>query len=391
MIEGRQILTHLSFIFFQMESIRTGFSALTVGERRNYQVSPVFSEKQIWRNKPDFIKEQEGFNTVELRRSEGFREQKLQQEGYKNIKPRGSEGAREQNKQEGISFKELRQREELAFMELRQQEDFVNMELKNEEGFTSMELRRFGSQNNRSTPCAPVQNPYNERVRSKLKRLEEKNQSSDSCYSRSDNSSIHSDPPRVPVHPPTHQQYDTTSLSSLDTASSIDLWNVRAMPNVRITRLDRPIYLRPNPTLRPRPNVFDTLTDELVVKVLSFLTTKDLMFAARVSRRFYFLTWEPDLWRSICLTGENRNVDRSLSSIFQIISKNGVNIASTVKNIVLNGCSRLTDRGLALIARRCRALGQLHIQLCTEITNGGLLGRFRSFQKGIVNAILNGV
>ena len=59
------------------------------------------------------------------------------------------------------------------------------------------------------------------------------------------------------------------------------------------------------------------------------------------------------------------------------MSKNGVNLTSTVKCIILNGCTALTDRGLALVARRCKSLEQLNVQYCTEITNGGLLGKFR--------------
>ena len=187
------------------------------------------------------------------------------------------------------------------------------------EGFTSMELRRFGGGQPR--PRSPGILHYKHRTRNnKTKLLEEKNPGSDSCYSRSDNSSTHSDPPRVPIHLPS-RSYDTTSLSSIDTSSSLDLWNVRAMPNVRITRLDKPVYLRPNPHSRNRPNVFDLLTDELVVKILSFLTTKELIKTARVSRKFYFLSWEPQLWRSLNLVGEDRDVDRTLSCIFQIIAK----------------------------------------------------------------------
>ena len=224
-----------------------------------------------------------------------------------------------------------------------------------------------------------VSRAVNNREKQLTKKGHEKMPSSDSCYSKSDNSSIHSDPsPRVPpLPPPAQRHYDTTSLSSMDTTSSIDLWNIRAMPNVRITRLDRPISLRPNLAVRTRPNVFDTLTDELIVRILSFLSTRDLMLVGRVSRKFYFLCWEPDLWRSINLSGggeARRDADRALSAIFQIIGKNGVDVGSVVRTINLNGCSRLTDRGLALIARRCRAINQLNLQSCGDITNGGLLG-----------------
>ena len=202
------------------------------------------------------------------------------------------------------------------------------------DGFTSTELRRFGQARPRSPGIITSHKQHKNRNASinrlgggnrMPKKVEDRHPGSDSCYSRSDNSSTHSDPPpRVPaVHPASStRSYDTTSMSSMDTSSSVDLWNVRAMPNVRITRLDKPVYLRPNPGARNRrPNVFDSLTDELIVKILGFLTTKELMKTARVSRKFYFLSWEPQLWRSINLTGEERDVDRTLSSIFQIIAK----------------------------------------------------------------------
>ena len=139
---------------------------------------------------------------------------------------------------------------------------------------------------------------------------------SDSCYSRSDNSSTDSEaaPPRT-APPPARgdiscslphaeaaaaaQQRlerlcprvtagraapcytDTTSLSSVDTSSSSsDLWNVRAMPDpVQVTRLNtRPISLRAGParSSHARPSPLDMLTDELLTRVLSYLTTRQV-------------------------------------------------------------------------------------------------------------------
>ena len=144
---------------------------------------------------------------------------------------------------------------------------------------------------------------------------------SDSCYSRSDNSSTDSEaaPPRTAPPPACRapargdiscslphaeaaaaaQQRlerlcprvtagraapcytDTTSLSSVDTSSSSsDLWNVRAMPDpVQVTRLNtRPISLRAGParSSHARPSPLDMLTDELLTRVLSYLTTRQV-------------------------------------------------------------------------------------------------------------------
>ena len=54
--------------------------------------------------------------------------------------------------------------------------------------------------------------------------------------------------------------------------------------------------------------------------------------------------------------GEEHGADsESHLNLFKV-SRNGVALSSTVKAISLSGCSRLTDRGLALVARRCHLL-----------------------------------
>ena len=234
--------------------------------------------------------------------------------------------------------------------------------------------------------------------------------SSDSCYSRSDNSSTdsstecHRGPrlaqrppvrgdtslcqqledaarlerlcPRVRTQPPRTKTYtDSTSLSSVDTSSSSsDLWNVRAMPDVPVARLNsKPISLRANPAVRQRPSVMDSLTDDLLTRILTYLTTRQLLGVTRVCRRFYFLAWEPELWERIVFSEDSIDVDRALKTTFQLVQRNGVSLAASVRRISLSGCGRLTDRGLALIARRCPRLEELEVQWCAGVTNGGLL------------------
>lgn len=255
--------------------------------------------------------------------------------------------------------------------------------------------------------------PVGEKSVRTLKKFGELKVGSDSCYSRSDNSSDSECPttrqalslgskpptrgemrftvphiddpdhsakldrlcPRVknPANSNRHTHYDSTSLSSVDTSSSSDLWNVRAMPDVPFTRLNKPISLRANPQVKHRPSHFDSLTDEVLVRILSYLSSKELMGVARVCRRFYFLAWEPELWERISFNEDALDVDRALKTTFQLVSRNGVSLVNTVKTISLSGCSRLTDRGLAIIARRCHILQELEIQFCPNVTNGGLL------------------
>ena len=119
---------------------------------------------------------------------------------------------------------------------------------------------------------------------------------------------------------------------------------------------------------------FERLPDAVVVHVLSFLTTNQLIRCSRVSRRFYFLAWEPDLWTHVCLTGESLDADLALKTIVRLLSRNALTtVKQNIQTLVLNGCQRLTDRGLAIVARTCPQLARLEIQNCANITNGGLM------------------
>ena len=57
--------------------------------------------------------------------------------------------------------------------------------------------------------------------------------------------------------------------------------------------------------------------------------------------------------------------------LFRLLNRNA--IKHGLDKLVLNGCSRLTDRGLAMVARTCPQLSRLEIQHCVNITNGGLM------------------
>ena len=56
----------------------------------------------------------------------------------------------------------------------------------------------------------------------------------------------------------------------------------------------------------------------------------------------------------------------------QLAGRNGVSVAGAVRSISVAGSS-LTDRGLALVARRCPGLQELRIPASPAVTNGGLL------------------
>ena len=118
---------------------------------------------------------------------------------------------------------------------------------------------------------------------------------------------------------------------------------------------------------------FRSLPDSIVLKILSFLSTNDLVQCSRINRRFYFLSWEPDLWQSVVLDGDQKtDTDLALKTIFRLLSRNPAGKHGLAK-LALNGCARLTDRGLAIVARTCPNLSRLEIQHCVNITSGGLM------------------
>ena len=121
---------------------------------------------------------------------------------------------------------------------------------------------------------------------------------------------------------------------------------------------------------------FDYVPDGVVVRVLSFLDSRQIILCSRVSRRFYFLAWEPELWREISLASGGARVDADLAlrTILRLLSRNAAAKPScVVEALSLGGCARLTDRGLAIVARRCPRLRRLEAQYCGNLTNGGVM------------------
>ena len=131
---------------------------------------------------------------------------------------------------------------------------------------------------------------------------------------------------------------------------------------------------------------FDDLSNDLILKILSKLSTVDLSLCAQVCRRFYFLAWEPILWKSISIDGTGSkciNADHAIMSMLKVLSRNPSSCLSNsqntsfkqtslVQNIVINDCSSLTDIGLLCISDKCPDLRRLELPNCAEITNIGI-------------------
>ena len=114
---------------------------------------------------------------------------------------------------------------------------------------------------------------------------------------------------------------------------------------------------------------FDKLSDDLVLRIMSHLSTNTLCICARVSRRFYFLTWEPRLWSRISLTSVKTG-DKALSTLLRLLSRDST--CNAVEKLSLNNCSRLTDDGLELVSSMCPELRTIELKNCKDVSNLGV-------------------
>lgn len=100
-----------------------------------------------------------------------------------------------------------------------------------------------------------------------------------------------------------------------------------------------------------RSSPFDRLTDDVVLRVFSFLPSAQLALCGRVSRRWHVLAWEPQLWSTIVLSGDNVPADRALKVLSpaiknQIRRVGGgiVHVLNTFYLIEIIGLQRLLNK-----------------------------------------------
>ena len=72
------------------------------------------------------------------------------------------------------------------------------------------------------------------------------------------------------------------------------------------------------------------------------------------------------------INNELLNIDRALKYLTKRLSYNTPTVCVIIERINLNGCERLSDKGLYAIARSCPELRHLEIQGCTNVTNAAL-------------------
>ncbi|XP_058274997.1 F-box/LRR-repeat protein 7 isoform X2 [Hemibagrus wyckioides] len=113
----------------------------------------------------------------------------------------------------------------------------------------------------------------------------------------------------------------------------------------------------------------DMLPDHAFLQIFAHLPTNQLCRCARVCRRWYNLAWDPRLWRTVRLTGDVAHVDRALRVLTRRLCQDTPNVCLTVEMVVLNGCRRLTDRGLYTVAQCCLELRRLDLAGCYNVSN----------------------
>lgn len=72
------------------------------------------------------------------------------------------------------------------------------------------------------------------------------------------------------------------------------------------------------------------------------------------------------------INSERINVDKAVKYLTKRLSYNTPTVCVIVEKINLNGCEKLTDKGLHTIAKRCPELRHLEIQGCSNVTNHSL-------------------
>ncbi|XP_054752126.2 F-box/LRR-repeat protein 7-like [Lytechinus pictus] len=152
--------------------------------------------------------------------------------------------------------------------------------------------------------------------------------------------------------------------------------NYNGNNNAEIADVDDIVRRQEEPSSRTldvqRPSPFDRLTDSVITHMFSYLSTKQLCRCSCVSRRWHRLAWQPMLWTTIRLSGRRLDVNFALRVLVKRLSRETPYLCLSVGKLVLNGCHRLSDKTLELIAHRCPEL--LHVELmgCHLISNAAI-------------------
>ena len=123
----------------------------------------------------------------------------------------------------------------------------------------------------------------------------------------------------------------------------------------------------------PGLNSLNDLPEDILILILSYLSTKDLCQASGVCRKWQALCWDPVLWSHINITNyQDSDINKVLRNLLAKLAMDTQGYCMTVHTIKLSGCELLSDKGLGFIARFCIDLEDLDVSGCCCITSKGL-------------------
>ena len=120
-------------------------------------------------------------------------------------------------------------------------------------------------------------------------------------------------------------------------------------------------------------NALNDLPEDILILILSYLSTKDLCMASGVCQKWQTLCWDPVLWSNIQISNyQGSDINKVLRNLLARLAMDTQGYCITVHSIKLNGCELLSDKGLGFIARFCIDLEELDVSGCCCITSKGL-------------------
>lgn len=156
--------------------------------------------------------------------------------------------------------------------------------------------------------------------------------------------------------PPPRARYDSDSTTISDHSAFEDIF---------------PHYPRRKST--QGINSLNDLPEDILIHILSYLSTKDLCKASGVCQKWQALCWDPVLWSTIQIANyEGSDINKVLRNILAKLAMDTQGYCITVHSVKLNGCELLSDKGLGFVARFCIDLEELDVSGCCCITSKGL-------------------
>lgn len=156
--------------------------------------------------------------------------------------------------------------------------------------------------------------------------------------------------------PPPRARYDSDSTTISDHSAFEDIF---------------PHYPRRKST--SGLNSLNDLPEDILILILSYLSTKDLCKASGVCQKWQALCWDPVLWSTIQISNyERSDINKVLRNILAKLAMDTQGYCITVHSVKLSGCELLSDKGLGFVARFCIDLEELDVSGCCCITSKGL-------------------